>query len=202
MSRKLSIIFVCALCMVGGIANAADLNWNGNFNTGNFDGWWSWAPNPAAQTITIDLVGGPDSSSCAVIWNADTTSAGNAQLGTNWFSVTAGITYNASLAFNEAAVAGGGWAGVTAGLEFFDSGGAWISGNYPNLWDTGGSWTTYNFATIAPAGAVNAQFKLDSWAGGGGAVTAYIDNVSITPEPATMVLLGIGGLVALRRKHA
>jgi hypothetical protein len=104
--------------------------------------------------------------------------------------------------FNEAVVAGGGWAGITAGLEFFDSAGTWLDGVYLTLWDTGGSWASSNISKVAPAGAVNAQFQVEAWVGGGGTVTATLDNAFVIPEPATMVLLGIGGLLALRRKHA
>jgi hypothetical protein len=34
----------------------------------------------------------------------------------------------------------------------------------------------------------------------GGAGTVYYDNVRLVPEPATLGLLGLGGLVLLRRR--
>ncbi len=37
--------------------------------------------------------------------------------------------------------------------------------------------------------------------GFGGEREAWVDNVSVVPEPATMSLLGLGGLVALRRRR-
>jgi hypothetical protein len=37
--------------------------------------------------------------------------------------------------------------------------------------------------------------------GWSGTREAWVDNVSVVPEPATMSLLGLGGLVALRRRR-
>ncbi len=195
MSRKL-ITLVCTLCLVCvAIPALADVPWNGNFNEGTLDGWWTYTDGSANQSATIEAVGGYDGSPDAVLVNL---AGANDKLGTNWFSITGGVTYTASFAFEEAATGG---ANTNVGLEFFDSGGNWIAGSYSNLWDTGGSWTTYSLTPIvAPSTAVSAQVLIVDWLGG--TVTTHVDNVVVTPEPATMVLLGIGGLVALRRKHA
>jgi len=42
----------------------------------------------------------------------------------------------------------------------------------------------------------------DSMSAGATSMTANFDNLSVTPEPATMSLLVLGGLAILRRKHA
>jgi len=214
MSRKL-VIFMCTVCLVGIVtpAKAAALNWNGDFEAipaeiydsengwNEPSGWWVWLNDPTAQSVAVNATGGYGGSAGAVITNTDPDGLG-AKLGTNWFGVSAGVSYTADFVFNEVVVAGGGWAGATAGLEFYDSAGTWLAGSYPNLWDTAGLWTSSSITIVAPAGAVNAQFQIEAWVGGGGTVTTSLDNVSVTPEPATMVLLGIGGLLALRRKHA
>jgi hypothetical protein len=199
MSRKLSIIFVCTLCLVGSAAQASTL-WNGDFSKGTngLEGWWTYLPNPAAQSVTV-----VDGS--AVIYNADTTVAGDAKLG-QWFGdPVAGASNAVTFDWKATVVAGDGYAGLGVGVEYKDAGGTWLKTDWMDLWDTASyttGWETRTLASTAPAGAASFQVIFDTWAGDGGTVTATFDNVSMVPEPATMVLLGIGGLAALRRKHA
>jgi hypothetical protein len=106
---------------------------------------------------------------------------------------------------------GDGWTGGGIGIDFYgtDADASWISGTFWNFW--GSAWETYNIPMVAPVGANYVQVKVVSWLGGTpdestASYTLGLDNVTLTgtliPEPVTMVLLGIGGLVALRRKHA
>jgi len=191
MSRKLSIIFVCTLCLVGGTANAANLLTNGNFNTGDFTGWWNYVPDPLTQSITIDTSHTFDSSAVAKMTSA--TDGAWQELGQD-FATAENTTYNLSFVYDAPT-----WSQGGINIKYMDAswgylGYQWISLVPPNT--TG--WTTYSGSFTTIAGAVNTEVKFveGSWG------TIYIDNVAVTPEPATMVLLGIGGLVALRRKHA
>lgn len=197
MSRKLIVVFVCTLCLVGSAAKANILT-NGDFSNG-LTGWWTWTPNSAAQSVTV--AGG-----VATIVNADTTGAGDAHLGQNP-STSSGAVLTLSFYFKATDVAGGGYAGEGAGLEFYDASNNWISeGVWENLWDTTSytsNWVPITLTAVAaPSNVSYVQVLFDLWAGGGGSSTMLVEGANLTPEPATMVLLGLGGLLAIRRKHA
>jgi uncharacterized protein (TIGR03382 family) len=95
--------------------------------------------------------------------------------------------------------------------EFFseiDGGGtsaSQILGGAP-LFASETDWTFYEFVTFAGpnvSGGVTLQFTATTGANIGSTSELFIDNVSVTviPAPGAMALLGMGGLVATRRRR-
>jgi hypothetical protein len=143
----------------------------------------------------LDMVGG-----------ANVQAINNTPLG----SVTPNLTYTLTLyakgAFQPGDVA-------NFALNFLDSSGNVIGGSgvsTGNFASIGSGYTLYTESAMAPANASAAQANLSLTSGaitGTGPGTLSIDDVAIsapggaTPEPATLAILGIGGVALLRRKR-
>jgi len=198
MSRKLSIILVCTLCLVCGAIPAKAVNpgysfGNGGFESGAIDGgWWTSLPD-ATSTVTIETWNVYAGSYAVAYVTQDTTA--DTKLGQS-ITITAGNTYTVNAMYDATS-----WGGMGVAVNFYDASWAYLNYAWLPMYtgtgvDTG--WTSFSGNFTAVAGAAYADVTLNTW----GWSTTYVDNVSVTPEPATMVLLGIGGLVALRRKHS
>lgn len=66
---------------------------------------------------------------------------------------------------------------------------------------TAGNGAAWQTKTAAGSSMIVAFFMLDSWNGSGSGEELWIDNVSVTPEPAALALLALGMLPILRRRR-
>lgn len=90
-------------------------------------------------------------------------------------------------------------------LEFYDAGMANMIGFSESAhhgqpgYDAGLPWANYSVSGMAPAGTAVVRVMLGTWGEGG---TARFDNavLEVIPEPATLMLLGLGAM-ALRRRR-
>jgi hypothetical protein len=205
MSRKFSICVVLVLAaMLCTSANAANLLINGDFALGSNG---TTAPdNVALGWSTWNSSGG---------WNNRET-AQNPVPGDYLFAIGAGGGYGAGVYQDVAATVGTNYT-LTADsaldnwwmnhgylkLEFWDAGNVNMVGFAESAhwgqpgYDLGLPWANYSISGVAPAGTVTVRAALASWGEGG---TARFDNAVLTPEPATLAILGLGGLLLRRRK--
>jgi hypothetical protein len=180
----------------------ANLLNNGDFEDGIFvlddtpDGWSAYYNSTPGSS---DLVN----------WKSGTGAHGGNNYvqimgwSTTWGSMfqTVSVTENESYAFSLWSKGDGTVDNAGPGAYWLDSLGSSLGTAVYETFTAGATWEFHDYGTIvAPPGAT--QFSVYLWAATN--TTVYYDDVSLTlvPEPFTMSLLGLGGLVLLRRKKA
>jgi hypothetical protein len=200
------VLLILALLAVSGIASANLLS-NGDFALGS---------NGTTDPDNVALAWSQYNSSGG--WNNRETN-GNPVPGDYLMAIGAAGGYGA-FAWQDVAGTAGATYQLTADsaldawwknagylkLEFYDAGGTdpvnmigsaesahWQQPGY----DTGLPWANYSISGVAPVGTATVRAMLGTWGEGG---TARFDNAVLVPEPATMLLLGLGGLLLRRSK--
>jgi len=199
-----------SLALVG-VSNA-DVLVNGNFQTGDVTGWGTWGGtavtdqdnlgNALPQTGRSSVGGYGDYAGIAwgPWWGAWGNSGHNqvfaASAGQSW-TMTGDLMMLANDAITDDAF------GVLK-LVFKDAGGTEIWGQdlgQVNATSTPDIWQNLILTGVAPAGTATVEaLALFFQPTGVGVGAMFYDNITLVPEPATLALLGLGGLVLRRRK--
>jgi hypothetical protein len=202
-----NLISICIVLVLASLlctsANAANLLVNGDFElgSGNVATSWSGFNSSAGGWNNRETANNPiPGNYLMAIGAAEGYGAGEYQDVAGIAGVTYTLSADASL---DAWWKNAGYLKI----EFYDAGGtdpvnmvgfAELSPHFAQPgYDTGLPWANYNISGLAPAGTVTVRAMLGTWGEGG---TARFDNAVLTPEPATLAILGLGGLLLRRRK--
>lgn len=204
-TRKLTVA-TCALALaVTATSSLAglELTTNGDFEAGDTSGW-QWFPTTSSSfNVTNDANSGLFAAE--IFNNAVASGAVAKQANLGIGLVNPGDIVNISFAAKGSGALGG-----VAFAEFFseiDGGGvssSQILGGGPlALTDT---YQTFNFSVFAGpdvSGGITLQFAAVTGADAGSVMVLFIDDVSVSvvPAPSAMALLGLGGLIAGRRRR-
>ncbi|MBB6431264.1 PEP-CTERM sorting domain-containing protein [Algisphaera agarilytica] len=206
---SLSTRFVAAAAVATALSTSAsaqiELTTNGDFETGDLTGWTQFETGPGQQSVTTS---NPSAGTYAGNINNDVALSNSlwkqANIGIGQVAIGDKVTISFD-ARGSYAVPGG-----VAFAEFFQelsgggtSGGGILGGAPLAISGDPEEWTTFTFDwTITGDVSGGVTLQLGATNGPAGGTNMFYDNVSVTvPEPASMALVGLGGLAMLARRR-
>jgi MYXO-CTERM domain-containing protein len=180
-----------------------ELTTNGGFEAGDTSGWVSFPTSSSTFNVTNDSNSGTFG---AEIFN----NAGASGAVVKQANLGIGIVNSGDIITISFAAKGEGAIGGVAFAEFFseiDGGGVSSStllGGAPLALTN--EYQTFNFSIAAGpdvSGGVTLQFAAVTGADIGSVIVLFIDDVSVSvvPAPGAMAVMGLGGLLAVRRRR-
>ncbi|RKY24477.1 MAG: hypothetical protein DRP62_03660 [Planctomycetota bacterium] len=201
MCRKLFLLVSLVLMLALALPTQANLLTNGDFNTALGAEWGIWGDmgwvNQEVITPAPGLEGVYDGTLQMSIGDGD----GNGSRGMyQVVAGTAGVEYTLDI---QGGAQDWWWPNGKAYLKFLDSCGGELGSYEIDItadftdWDMGVPYQDFSISATAPSGTTQVKVDLIEWAGSG---TVWFDNAVLTPEPATIAILGLGAMF-LRRKR-
>ena len=201
MNKTLAIIAITAATSVG--LAGTELVINGNFETGDTSGWTYFPTGASSFDITSDASGG--SFAGELFNNTDASAALIRQLNLGAGLLSTGDTINISFTLKgEGAVGGVAFAELFTEVDGGGVSSTQFIGTAPL--PLGSAYAVFNTSIVLTAdvsGGITLQFAAVTGADSNSESRLFIDDVSISviPAPAGAALLGMGGLVAMRRRR-
>ena len=197
--KKLGLFVMVVSIIVGSQVATANLVYNGTFDDG-LNGWNQSANWYAGTTVAASATPAPnarsDDPAGVISFGAAYSAGGIYQI----IGVAPGTTVQISAdwcaeqpGYGWVEVGARSWDGVSAITDYgYDT---LIGGGNPNQ-----AWTTVSKSYLVTTNML--VISLGGGNGGNGAGYRAFDNIVVTPEPATMLMLGLGGLLLRRRRRA
>lgn len=198
MAKKILIV----LFVLTGVAFVqANVLSNAGFESGAIDnGWWSYLPTSGQTALVVSSPVFEGSYALEMLTIDGTTAkVGQSVAGKAGDVITVGVTYDNSE---------GSWAGAGISINYYDASWTYLNYAWVTMYSGSGGddtgWVTFTAnsgegAWVAPAGTAFIQMEIHQW--GWESAPSHYDNAVLTvPEPATMIMLALGGLTLIRKK--